>query len=69
MLDAKILEKTPDEEVEEEIQQSDIFVERIQLTIIRLTKVLGEIGKIVMVLKIQVPIGGHLQDLQPRHLV
>ena len=44
-LDEKILEKTPDEEVEEEIQQSDIFAERIQLTIIKLTKVLGEIEK------------------------
>ena len=44
-LDEKILEKSPDEEVEEEIQQSDIFAEGIQLAIIRLTKVLGEIGK------------------------
>ena len=44
-LDEKTLEKTPDEEVEEEIQQSDIFAERIQLTIIKLTKILGEIEK------------------------
>ena len=44
-IDEKILEKTPDDEVEEEIQQSDIFAERIQLTIIKLTKVLGEIEK------------------------
>ena len=38
-------QRPSDEEVEEEIHQSDIFAERIQLTIKKLTKVLGEIEK------------------------
>ena len=42
-LNEEILENTPDKELEDEIQQSDIFVENIQLAVMKLTKALEEI--------------------------
>ncbi len=41
-LDERILEATPDDGVEDEIQQADTYAEDIQLGILRLTSVLDE---------------------------
>ena len=42
-LDEAILGKTPDEKLGNEMQQSDIFAESVQLAVMKLTKALEEI--------------------------
>ena len=42
-LDEEVLEKTPDDELDEEIQQADMFAEDIQLAIVQLSSALEEV--------------------------